>query len=327
MRRVLRKVLRVVPRLVPYRIPVDESGPHARRSRAHALARAAMWLTSAAMLLMLELAWTVAARAQANVTLSQALVTGAIATNTNWSIAKNGVLASGTVSWTVGVTKISVSDQIIQVDGQFRMTNIGTGPATLGNIVVNLQRPCGAQWVSAAADVADATFGAAAKYGNFVASASAENVTLNQPGSSCTGPGNYVITQVAGQAHREGTLFTTPASGTVDFTNAANNSVFSLVPDFHLAAGASIKLFYTATFDNTILGIAPGTALRPEAIVTVSHAAAHALNVMRLLDADDDDGPSGQGVSPTGDDKGWSQSASTRHSFVPTPAYATRPSR
>ncbi len=83
------------------------------------------------------------ARAGQHSTLSNALVTGAIATNTNWSIAKNGGLASGTVSWTVGVTKISVSDQIIQVDGQFRITNIGTGPATLGNIVVNLQRPCG----------------------------------------------------------------------------------------------------------------------------------------------------------------------------------------
>ena len=72
------------------------------------------------MLLLLQLGWAAAARAQANITLSNAGVTGAIATNTNWSIAKNGGFASGTASWTVGVTKVSVSDQIIQVDGQFR---------------------------------------------------------------------------------------------------------------------------------------------------------------------------------------------------------------
>jgi hypothetical protein len=149
-------VLRTAPRLVPHRISdpvlVDESGPHARRPRAHSVAHVMMYVVSAAMLLMLELAWTATARAQANVTLSHALVTGAIATDTNWSIAKSGGLASGTVSWTVGVTKISVSDQIIQIDAQFRITNTGTGPARLGNIVVNLQRPCGATWVSAAAD-------------------------------------------------------------------------------------------------------------------------------------------------------------------------------
>ncbi|HEX5425367.1 MAG TPA: hypothetical protein VFW94_17595, partial [Candidatus Acidoferrales bacterium] len=125
-----------------------------------------------AILLALEMAFSVPAHAQANITLSKAHLAGAIATNTSWSIAKNGSFASGTASWTVGVTKISVSDQIIQVDGRFRITNTGTGPAALGNIIVNLQRPCGTVWVSAAADVADATFGEAATFGNFAAKAS-----------------------------------------------------------------------------------------------------------------------------------------------------------
>jgi hypothetical protein len=161
------------------------------------------------MLLVLELAWAVAARAQANVVLSGAGLTGSIATNTNWSLAKNGGFASGTVSWTVGVTKVSVSDETIQVDGLFQMTNTGTGPAALGNIIVNLQRPCGTVWVSAAADAADATFGDAATFGNFVSEASFENVARNNPVSSCAGPGNYVVTTLPGQTLREGTFLTT----------------------------------------------------------------------------------------------------------------------
>ena len=156
----------------------------------------------------------------------------------------------------------------------------------------------------------------------FVASASLENVVRNNPASACEGPGNYVIVTPPwpGQTLKEGTLFTTAASGRVNFTNAADNSVFSLVPEFQLNAGASITLYYTATFDNTILGLAPGTALRSEVIVSVSQAAAHALNAMRLVDVDDDDGPAGQGVSLQGDDTGWSQSAATRHWFVPAQA-------
>ncbi len=132
----------------------------------------------------------------------------------NWSIAKNGGFASGTASWTVGVTKVSVSDQIIQVDGQFTITNTGTGRAPIGNIIINLQRPCGLVWVSAAIDVADATFGHAATFGNFISTASAENIARNQPTSSCAGPGNYVITTtVDGHAVKQGTFFTTSASG------------------------------------------------------------------------------------------------------------------
>ena len=41
------------------------------------------------------------------------------------------------------------------------------------------------------------------------------------------------------------------------------------------------------------------------------------LNVSRLVDVDDDDGPAGEGVALDGDDTGWSQSAATRQPFVP----------
>ena len=73
-------------RRVLHLVPVDKVGRNRRRARA----RAMMCLASAAMLLVLELAWAVAARAQANVVLSGAGLTGSIATNTNWSLVKNG---------------------------------------------------------------------------------------------------------------------------------------------------------------------------------------------------------------------------------------------
>jgi hypothetical protein len=118
-----------------------------------------------------------------------------------------------------------------------------------------------------------------------------------------------------------GTFYTTTGSGTVDFINAADNSVFSLVPEFKLKAGQSIRLYYTATFDNTVLGLAPGTNLHAEVIVSVSNAAADVPNSMQYIDVDDDDGPAGQGIGPGGgDDADWSQSAASRSVFLPTPA-------
>jgi hypothetical protein len=106
------------------RRPINEGERNPRNMRSRTTRRRTMRcttisVTGAAMLIALQLGWAVTAQAQANRALGNAGVTGVLATNTNWSIAKNGGFASGTVSWTVGVTKVSVSDQVIQVDGQF----------------------------------------------------------------------------------------------------------------------------------------------------------------------------------------------------------------
>src|SRR5262249_46972023 len=45
------------------------------------------------------------------------------------------------------------------------------------------------------------------------------------------------------------TLQKTPGSGTLEFTDASSNTIFSLTPQMSLATGASITLLYTATFD------------------------------------------------------------------------------
>jgi hypothetical protein len=278
-------------------------------------ARAIVGLACGATAVMFEFACVRAAYAQANMTLLGENEIGAIATDTQWSIAKNGGLSSGTVNWTVTVTKQSVSDQFIQIEGFMFVHNVGTGPASLGNIVINLQRPCGSNWVSAAADIADATNGAVATFANIVAKATTENPALNSPSSSCVGPGNYVITSLPGQVHNEGTFFTTPGSGTVDFTNAVNNSVFSLMPQFTIKANGQLVLFYSATFDNTVLGLTPGSTIRPETIVSVSDVAPGAPLSAMGIDVDDDDGAASGVVTQ---DPGWSQSLSFRKLIAPT---------
>ena len=236
-------------------VPVLDHGRNARNGcNDHwAQTRAMMLTAGAALLLIVQFAWATLARAQADIDLGNTSAIGVFTTNTDWSIAKNGGFANGTASWTVGVTKISVSNQTVEVFGRIAIQNTGTGPAKLGNIIVNLQRPCPAAnvFVSEAVDVADATFGQAATYGNFVSSASHESLKYNKPGSLCAGPGNYELsTPPDPTVDKTGTLYTTAASGTVDFINAADNSVFSLVPEFKLRAGQLIRLFYTATFDN-----------------------------------------------------------------------------
>ncbi len=71
-------------------------------------------------------------------------------------------------------------------------------------------------------------------------------------------------------------FFTTGGSGhgSISCASASDNSVFSLGYRSSVwpPGPPGKRLFYTATFDNTILGIAPGTELRPEVIVSVAGA-------------------------------------------------------
>ena len=86
-------------------VPLETNRRHSYRARA----RATMCMIGMAMLLMVQLAWAAAAHAQGNISLTNNGATGVLATNTDWSIAKNGGFASGTVSWTVGVTEASLA--------------------------------------------------------------------------------------------------------------------------------------------------------------------------------------------------------------------------
>ena len=135
--------------------------------------------------------------------------------------------------------------------------------------MVNLQKPnspkkgSNAPYVSIAADVADATNGDAATTANIVAAGSQENMTTNV---ACVTT-NYIA------AGAKGTFKETAGSGSLEFTDASDNSVFSLVPQPVIPVGQSITLLYDATFNTSVLPPA-GTQMRVEALVTFGNAGA-----------------------------------------------------
>ncbi len=190
--------------------------------------------------------------------------------NNLWTLTKevtaNTVLnGTGSVTWTVSAIK-SDGGTTFSVHGGLTILNSGSADATIGNIVVNLQRPnspklgSNASHVSLAANVANATAGDAATSANIVAGASQENAATN----AAWGIGNYAV------AGATGTFTETPGkSGTLTFTDAAANDTFAIDPGFVLAPGAAVTLLYHATFDPSVLvGVAPGTSLRVETLVS-----------------------------------------------------------
>lgn len=208
---------------------------------------------------------------QASITLTNCNSELCNANNTAWSLAKAPSLQSitlpddsPTITWTVTATKGATSDNFLSVDGVVTVTNTGSANATIGNIVINLQKKLvnTSNWVSVAADVADATNGDAATMANIVAAASAESAAVN----AAFGPPNYTVSGA------QGTFKETAASGPLSFTDASSNTIFSLTPQVSLAPGNSITLLYTATFNNTVLGLTAGTQVRTEAMVTFGNS-------------------------------------------------------
>lgn len=211
---------------------------------------------------------------QASITLLNAAEKLCYHNNTDWTITKTADTSgltngSGTIRWTVNAERGATSDNLIQVNGAITVKNTGTANATIGNIVVNLQKPnspkkgSNASYVSVAADVADATHGDAATSANIVAAGSQENQATN----TAWGTNNYIVSGA------KGTFTETPGgSGTLEFTDADSNTVFSLVPQVSLPPNQSINLLYKATFDNTVLNIPVGTSLRVEALVSFGNA-------------------------------------------------------
>lgn len=145
---------------------------------------------------------------QASITLSNCNSELCNANNTEWTLDKTPssqtLTGDNTITWTVDATRGATSATLITVNGVMTVTNTGSAPATIGNIVVNLQKPrtgpnSGAcrniPWVSAAADVADATHGDTATSANIVAAGSQENVVCN----IAQGPLNYTVSSALGR--------------------------------------------------------------------------------------------------------------------------------
>ncbi|HUS28053.1 MAG TPA: hypothetical protein VMZ53_06075 [Kofleriaceae bacterium] len=183
--------------------------------------------------------------ASINVNSSSVAVT--LTSDAQWSLTKTGSVSGNTVTWNVTATKTAtVSGQLV-VQGHLNVTNSGSGPATLGNIVVNLQTRVSNTWKSASADVANGTLGDAATTAKIHAAASSENKSS--------------FTENA-------------ASGKLEFMDATNNTVFSLIPEVTINAGQTRSLLFQATFDNNVLHLATGTPIRAEVIVSFGNATA-----------------------------------------------------
>src|ERR1041385_7158694 len=142
---------------------------------------------------------------QASVGLTDNNVALCFHNDTTWSLAKDPVGAQpvysspgiGTINWLITATKVTTTPNQLMVYGYLSVTNGGSGTATIGNIVINLQKQvpnCGGGssgniFVSAAADIANSTAGDVATLANIVAAASAEDATKN----ACGGAANYTV--------------------------------------------------------------------------------------------------------------------------------------
>lgn len=164
-----------------------------------------------------------------------------------WSLSKTGSLSGTTATWNITATKTATVSGQLLVHGHMTVTNTGSGPATIGNIIVNLQTRQGNSWITKSSNIADATQGDAATNANVHKAASSEN---------------------------KATFSENAASGTLNFTDATNYTPFSLVPQQLIGAGETQTLLFTAQFDNTnsLLNLQPGTNIRAEVIVSFGNA-------------------------------------------------------
>ncbi len=267
---------------------------------------------------------------QTSITLLGGVSTVVQQNNTSWASAKtlNSISPdpgdplgnSGVASWTVTVTKTSVSDTFIEADGYLTVQNTGAYPATIGNIVVNLQqfkKSCKGSdgktykniWVSQAADLADGDHGASASTDNIAAAASQEVVAANQ---GC-GAKNYTTQTYSYQkaAYTKGTFIISPGSGTIEFDYLGNTTFSTLSPGNVIPAGQSVTFTYVAKFDNTQLNLPAGTQIRTETIVTFGNAGARGGSGAAIPNLDID----GDGYVDTAEGEAWVRSVPTRTSL------------
>ena len=166
-----------------------------------------------------------------------------------WTLDKQGELDAlgSTVTWTLSAEEIATVSGQLQISGQLILENTGSGPATVGNIVVSLQKKVAKKWVTQSSDVADATDGDAATTAKIYAAASSENKSSFTENS---------------------------ASGALEFMDATNNTLFSLVPQVLIGSGQTRTLLFSASFNNNdaALKLLPGTQIRAEVIVTFGNA-------------------------------------------------------
>jgi len=180
-----------------------------------------------------------------------------LTSETEWSLAKTGSVntTNSTVTWTISATQGATTPGELVLSGQLTMSNTGSAPATIGNVVVNLQSKQSSQWVTRSSDIADATSGDGATSASVVSSASSEDASSFSENA---------------------------ASGELEFEDAATNAPFSLVPQVAIGAGQTTTLLFQTSFDNAVLGLATGTLVRAEVNVSFGNAVTNAVSAPNI---------------------------------------------
>jgi hypothetical protein len=193
--------------------------------------------------------------------------------DTAWTLSKTAnapsVVSGATVTWTLTATRGATSNNMLDVNGFVAVTNGGGAPATIGNIIVNLQRQKlvgnKQRWLSASANVSTAFAGDAATSANLVATGSQEDASWN---AACNSPATYAV------AGARGTFSENAGSGTLEFTDMNSNTIWAITPQQAIPAGQTVFLFFRATFNNSVLQIPAGTQIRAEVLATFGNAGA-----------------------------------------------------
>ncbi len=168
--------------------------------------------------------------------------------DTEWSLAKTGSVSGNTVTWTVTATRGATSNDEIVVNGFVRVANYCPYPATIGNVVVNLQRCIGSGWVTVSSDVATSSQGDAATFARVV------------PGAAW----DWWASSFSENS----------ASGKLDVLDSSFNNLFSAVPRAQVDGESTKDLLFVAAFNNTVLGIPQGEQIYLEVVVSFGNAQA-----------------------------------------------------
>jgi len=212
---------------------------------------------------------------QASITLMNSDVAYCYKQDASWTINKtndapNGVNGSGgnivsgsNVNWTIAVNRGANSPTQLCAVGTVIVQNSGTAPATIGNIVVDVQRSVnsgGTKWKAVFADVADAHSGDLAATDKVVAGAMASQTDYSPVASVSGAVGTFVENSYSGQ---------------LEFTDNSN-TVWSISPQQTIPVGGSVTLLFKATFntDGFAPALIPGENLRTEVLVSFGNAGA-----------------------------------------------------
>lgn len=198
---------------------------------------------------------------KASVKLTGASASIAQTSDTVWTLDKTGEVdaSTSTVTWDITAVRGTTVAGHLVINGFMNVTNDGSAPASIGNIVVNLQTKAGAKWITRSSDVANGTDGDDATSAQVVAHATSEGLS---------------------------TFTENGASGQLAFMDATTNTVFSLVPEALVAPGSTISLLFSASFDNNVLALPVGKALRAEVIVSFGNSGGNNNNSAPNIDID-----------------------------------------